>query len=495
MKRMLAVNAGWISAIQLGQRVVELCFTAALARLLDPADFGVVAAAMIVIQLAQLLVELGVGATLVQLPDLSERDVRAGVTVVGLNAVVYAVATVLLAPVAATLLDMGALTEVLRILGLMFLIQAIGVVPEALLVRRLEARRVVIARFAAKLAGTGIVGVGLAMAGFGYWALVAATLVETAIAALWLWVIVRPPMRPLFDRAVMARLLKRGSGFSASRLLNFAALRGDNALVGHYLEAATLGLYARAYNLMNMPADLYGTIAERLVFPALASVQGEPERLRRAYLQGLELTALFGLPVSALLYILAPEVIGVILGPKWHDVILPFSILAVATFFRLGMKISGSVQRASGATRQMIWTQALYAVLVIGGCLVAMPGGITRVALAVSMSVIVAYIAITLACCRRVGVTMVALLRVHRAGLLLALTVIAICVPVVRIARVSDLPAVLVLLVVGLALLPWITVLVVTAPSPLLGTIGRQLAITIRGAVAQRWYCLRRRQR
>lgn len=493
MKRKLAVNAGWITAIQLGQRILELGFTAALARLLDPADFGVVAAAMIVIQLAQLLVELGVGATLVQLPNLTERDVRAGVTVIGLNAVAYALATVLLAPVAAMLLDMDALTTVLRILSLMFLIQAIGVVPEALLVRRLEARRVVTARFAAKLAGTGLVGVGLAVLGFGYWALVAATLVETGVAALWLWTIVRPPMRPLFDRAVMARLLKRGSGFSASRLLNFTALRGDNALVGHYLDAAALGLYARAYNLMNMPADLYGTIAERLVFPALASVQGEPERLRRAYLQGLELTALFGLPMSVLLYILAPEMIGIILGPKWHGVILPFSILAVATFFRLGMKISGSVQRASGATRQMIWTQGLYAMLVIGGCLIAMPGGITRVALAVSMSVIIAYIAITLSCCHRVGVALMPLLLVHRAGALLALTVILICAPVVAIARSADLPDLLVLLAAGLALLPWVVILVVTAPSALLGTIGRQLAVTIRDATAQRWLGLRGR--
>ncbi|RYF04510.1 MAG: lipopolysaccharide biosynthesis protein, partial [Oxalobacteraceae bacterium] len=311
MKRALAANAGWISAIQLGQRVIELGFTAVLARLLNPTDFGVVAAAMIVVQLAQLMVELGIGATLVQIPDLTERDVRAGVTIVGFNAIVYAVATVILAPIAASMFSLDALAAVLRVLGLMFLIQAIGVVPEALLIRRLEARRVVVARFGAKLIGTGVVGVGLALLGYGYWALIAATLVESAVAATWLWLLVRPSMRLLLDRQALMRLLRRGSGFSTSRLLNFAALRGDNALVGHYLNATALGLYARAYNLMNIPADLYGTIAERLIFPALASVQNDPQRLRRAYLQGLELTALFGLPISVMLYILAPEIISI----------------------------------------------------------------------------------------------------------------------------------------------------------------------------------------
>lgn len=449
MKRKLAVGAGWMTGLQLLSKVIEVGFVAVLARILFPQDFGVIAGATIFIQLATLLVEVGIGATIVQIPNLTRTDLRIGGTIVVLNGLGYFVLAQLLAPFAGDLLSIAGVEPVIRVLALVFVIQSFGIVSENVLVRDLEVRRVMVAQLASRVIGTGVIGIALAWAGWGYWALVVATLVEAAIRALWMVLLVRPPLRPLLNRPGAARLMRRGAGFSVSKVINFVALRADNVVVGRTMDAVALGYYSRAYNLMNMPADLYNRIAERLVFPAMAQVQDDPPRLRAAFLRGLELTALFGLPLSALLALLAPEVILFVLGPRWTAVIAPFAVLSSVTYLRLGSKISGSLQRAKAATGPMIVSQIVYAVMVVGGCLIAYPFGIVAVALAVCIAVAVFYIVVNYNACRLSGVVVGDFLRAQSHGALLALVCTAAAAPVVFGMRAADLPPIAILVASG----------------------------------------------
>lgn len=476
MKRALATGAGWVTTLQLASKVLEVGFAAVLARILAPADFGVIAGATIFIQFAQLLVEIGIGATIVQLPGLTRDDLRTAGTLVVINAVGYFLLAQAFAPLAGAFLGIEGVTEVIRVLALIFLLQAFSVVPGNLLVRRLEVRRVMIANFAARVIGTGGVGIALAWAGWGYWALVAATLVEIAINAVWLTVVVRPPMRPLLTRAGAKRLLRRGTGFSISRVLNFLAVRADNALVGRTMDAAALGYYSRAYNLMSVPADLYARIAERLIFPAMAQVQDDLPRLRRAFLRGLELTAVVGLPMSALLALLAPEVIAFILGPRWAAVIAPFAVLSTASYLRLGAKIGGSLQRAKAATGAMIANQIVYATAVIGGCLLAYPYGIVAVAGAVSLAVFVFYCVVNYNACRLIGLDLKTFLSAQGHGALLALACTLVAGPVALPMRAAGAPPLATLAAAGAAVAAFGLLLLWLRPRWLLGDFVLELA-------------------
>lgn len=475
MKRALAAGAGWMTTLQLASKVIEVGFAAVLARILVPADFGVIAGAGIFIQFASLLVEIGIGATIVQLPGLTRDDLRTAGTLVLINSVVYFLLAQAFAPVAGAFLGIEGVTEVVRVLALIFLIQAFGIVPENMLVRRLDVRRVMIVQLVARVIGTGGIGVALAWAGWGYWSLVAATLAETGIKATLLVATVRPPARPLLTRAGAKRLLRRGTGFSIARILNFFAVRADNALVGRTMDAAALGYYSRAYNLMSLPADLYGRVAERLIFPAMAQVQDDTPRLRRAFLRGLELTATIGLPLSALLALLAPEVITFILGPRWGAVIAPFAVLSTATYLRLGAKISGSLQRAKAATGALISNQVVYAAMVIGGCLLAYPYGIVAVAGAVSLAVFIFYCVVNYNACRIVDLDFVTFLRAHAHGAALALLATLVAAPVVLWMRESGAPALATLAVAGAAMAALGAVLVWLRPKWLIGGFAAEM--------------------
>ncbi len=452
MKRKLAAGAGWMTGLQLASKVIEVGFIAVLARILFPHDFGVIAGATIFIQLATLLVEVGIGATIVQIPGLTRDDIRIAGTLVFLNGILYFTLAQLLAPLAGEFLRIDGVTEVIRVLALVFIIQSFGIVPENLLVRQLDARRVMIAQLLARVVGTGGIGILLAWMGWGYWALVAATLAETGFKAVWLVVIVRPPMRPLLNRAGAKRLMRRGAGFSIAKVINFFALRANNMVVGRTMDAAALGLYSRAFNLMSVPSDLYSRIAERLVFPAMAQVQDDAPKLREAFLRGTELTSAIGMPMSALLAVLAPEVIDLILGSRWGAVIGPFAILCSATYFRLGAKVGGSLQRAKAATGPMITNQIVYVIMVVGGALIAYPYGINAVAMAGSIAVVAFYIVVNFNACRLVNVSLGDFVRSHLNGLLLAL-VATLCVqPVVWIMRMNGAPTLVTLSVSGAVL-------------------------------------------
>jgi PST family polysaccharide transporter len=180
-----------------------------------------------------------------------------------------------------------------------------------------------------------------------------------------------------------------GGGFTAARIGNYLGVQGDNLVVGRWLGAEALGIYGRAYQLMASPAMLVGQILDRVLFPAMAKVQDSADRLRAAYRRGVALIALVMLPLSAVLYVLAPEVVHLLLGPAWAGAIVPFQIFSLGLLFRTSYKMSDSLARATGAVYRRAWRQWVYALLVIGGAGLGAAWGLAGVAACVLAAIAV----------------------------------------------------------------------------------------------------------
>jgi PST family polysaccharide transporter len=157
---------------------------------------------------------------------------------------------------------------------------------------------------------------------------------------------------------------------------------------------------------MSVPADLYGRVGDRLVFPAMAACQHEPERLRRAFLSGTSITATLGIPMTIMLLLLAPEIITFLLGPNWIGVIAPLTVLAAASYFRLGARIGGSVLRATGSFKSLVWAQAGYAAAIIAGGILAAPIGVNAIAAVVSITAGSFFLAMSLLACKRAAISL-----------------------------------------------------------------------------------------
>ena len=420
MTRKVTSSVAWTGLLHAVALAVNIVFTAVLARLLTPADFGVMAGAMIFLSFAQTVSRSGIAPTLVQMQKLTVADLRGAFTLgLVLAAAVFGLLEVL-APFAAHFLRLEAIEAVLRALAFVLLFEALGMIAETLLIRRLEVRRVMIIEIFGRVIGTGTVGISLAFLGWGFWALVAAKLTEAAFKSVTLLFVVRPPFTPLLGRESLQRLFPKTAGFTVRQLLNFVALNADYAIVGRYFDAASLGLYTRAYHLMNLPSDFYAKVAGRIVFPAMARVQGEPARLKAAFLRGLSLTALLGLPLCAVFFVLARDLVWVLLGGQWLGVVPIFMVLVASMYLRLGAKVSGQLLNASGSVLTLVITQAIYAATVIAACLLAYPYGLLTLAGAVAAAIFVHFCIISAVGCRRAGASALDFVGAHVHGTLLA---------------------------------------------------------------------------
>jgi O-antigen/teichoic acid export membrane protein len=374
------------------QGLVTVCVLALLARLLTPADFGSVSAGMLVINLSSLLSQGLVGPALVQHPSLRDEHIYTGFSLSMVGAVLLFAALWLLAPAVASGLHVGALTSVVRVLAWILPIQGLSAVTEALLRRNLQFRTVAAFRMISFTFGYGAIGTTVALLGGGLWALVAANASQATLNTALLLSRNQHALRFGLDRKAAGELLSFTGGFSLGKIGNYAAVNGDYLVVVRWLGVTALGLYERAYQLMAAPATLVGQVLDDVLFPAMAQIQTERRRVAVAYRRCVAGVALLTLPLSALTLVLAPEIVRVLLGPRWADVTAPFRVLVLGTLFRTSYKISDSLTRALGAVYRRAWRQWSYAALVIGGGIVGQRWGITGVAWVVLFALLVNFV-------------------------------------------------------------------------------------------------------
>ena len=382
----------WAFTGSAGQAVLQIAATIVLARLLTPQEFGSVAAALLVVGLAQLLTQVGVSAALVQRRELTDDDVSAAFAFSVLVALVLAAALAVSAPVLGPLVGLPADSGLLPLLAPTLLLAGVAAVPSGLLQRRLRFRPLAVVDLIAAGPATIGVSVALALAGFGAYALAWASVVAGIVTAVGYLALARPALRlipPATALACLRPMIDFGAGYSLTQVGNWGAQNADNFVVASVLGTAPLGVYSRAYNLLSQPAAVIGGAADKVLFPAMARVRDDGERLRAAYVRSASLIALVAAPASVLLFVLAPEVVRVLLGPQWGAVVPPLQVFALVLLPRTTYKISTSLTRATGAVYRAAWRQWLYAAEVVVFCSVgAHLAGVDGVAIGAALAIV-----------------------------------------------------------------------------------------------------------
>jgi len=385
-------NLAWVYVGSMIQAVAKLAVLACMTRLLTPEDFGLLGIALIFTSLAERLGQVGVGPALVQKAELNEGDLKAGLHLGILSGVMIAAALTLGAPWIADFFHAPSVTPVIQVLGLNYIIDGGCVVADSIMQRDLRFRDLMAIESLAYIFGQGVIGILLAYYGFGVWALVYSMLAARFIRAVMLtWSI--PPVLG-FRGAVPAaiQMTKLGVGFSLGRVLNFLSIQGDNFVVGRLLGVEALGMYTRGYQLMTLPANYLGQVLERVLFPAMARKQQQKKDLAKIFFGSLESVAIISLPASVAMYLLAPEVITVLFGKRWQELVPVLEILSFGIFFRTAYKCGDTLARAMGAVYRHAMRQIVYTVAVIGGCWIGgIQGGLQGVASAVVLAVGINY--------------------------------------------------------------------------------------------------------
>ena len=210
-------------------------------------------------------------------------------------------------------------------------------------------------------------------------------------------------------------------------ICNQLARQVDRIVAGRYLGAADLGFYARSHQLLVLPASLFGKVVERVLFPVMSSLQNEEERLSKAFLRATATTALLTMPFSALVCILAPEIVSLLFGAGWSSAVQPLQFLSLAIMFRISYKISESLARAKAAVYRRAWRQAVFALtMVAGSFLGSRYFGLSGLAVGTSIAVVANYVLMTDLSCRILKISRMSVLKSLLPSL--SLTVLTACV-------------------------------------------------------------------
>lgn len=333
LKTSAARGAATVFSAQIVRIGVQTISTMILARLLTPSDYGLVAMVMVVVAFADIFRDFGLSAAAIQAKTLS-RGQRTNLwwanTVIGL---VIAVLLVIVAPLVADVFHDPRLTDLVRVLSVVFVINGAATQYRASLTRSLRFGTVAWTEVAAAVVSL-LVGVALALTGFGYWAL-ALMQITVALSVMVTFVVVARWLPTLPRRHEdMGGLLHFGGFLVGSQLINYAASNVDSFILGRWYGAAVTGTYDRPYRLLMMPLAQIRTPSTSVALPVLSKLQDDQARYSRFLLRGqtalgLGLVVPLGFVAGA-----AVPAVAILLGPNWASSAPILALLAIAAGLR-----------------------------------------------------------------------------------------------------------------------------------------------------------------
>jgi PST family polysaccharide transporter len=268
-----------------------------------------------------------------------------------------------------------------------FVFNATGVQHLALLQRQLRFVILTVIEVGSEIVSAAI-AIGMAVAGCGYWAVVASVITGPLVITIGAWVASgwfpgRP--RGLGDVSAMLRF---GGTITLNNLVVYGGYNSEKVLLGRYFGPDALGLYGRAYELINLPTRIINTAIAGVAFSSLARLQREPDRFKDYFLKGYSLVVSITLPATIACAVFADDIILVILGPKWTEASTIFRLLAPTILIYGMINPLSWLLWAVGLQERSLKVGLVLAPVVICSYLVGLPYGPSGVALAFSTAMV-----------------------------------------------------------------------------------------------------------
>lgn len=463
----------WTTAATLVTAVLQIGYSATMARLLTPAAFGLVALAGVILRFGSYFAQMGMEQAIIQKAELTRADVRAAFTSSVALGAAFAGLLVLAAPLAAGFVRQPEVVPVVRVLAAGIFLTGLNATALSLLRRRMQFRTLALLEVTSYVLSYGGLGIGLAFRGFGVWSLVAATLGQSLLLTVLSYAAARHPIRPLFEWETYRPLVAYGSRMSAISFLEFVTGSLDTLLIGRLLGAAALGIYSRGWMLIGLPVYLLTTSVSRVVFPSFSQVQADRSRLRAVYLSSITLIAALVIPICAGAAVAAPEIVEVMLGASWSAATPVLQVVCAAFSLSMVTMFAGVVCDATATLMPKLWLNLLYVPLLTGLFFGLSRYGLLGVAAAVVAGEIIRTVLYLLLMRRVLAVTVADVLGCYGPGLLTGAAVATGIAAVRLLLGTVPTPALLLLEMLTGALL--LLALTVGAPPVRLRQVMRRL--------------------
>jgi O-antigen/teichoic acid export membrane protein len=355
----------------------------ALARLVGPKDFGLVGMVTAFTGVLSLFQGFGLSSATVQRTSITEEQISTLFWINMLIGAVLGLAGLAMAPAIAAFYQEPKLFGVTTVLAVAFLFNAAGAQHSALLQRQMRFTALAVISVISLTVGAAIAIFG-AKAGYGYWAVVSMTVTPSFITTIGLWVTSGWVPGPPRKHAEIRSMIHFGGSLTFTGLMVYAGYNADKVLIGRFWGADALGVYGRAYQIVNIPVENLNSAVGEVAFSALSRLQDDPIRFRSYFLKGFSIILGLTLPITILSALFADDVVFVLLGPKWEDVVAIVRLLAPTIVIFAIINPLGWLVFALGRVSRGLKIGPVLAALMIAGYVVALPYGPKGVAFAYS---------------------------------------------------------------------------------------------------------------
>lgn len=315
-KKRVLHGLAWRSSVDAGEVILQISFTAVLARLLTRADFGLVAMAMLFTRFVRTITQMGIGMAVIQNQRATEAQVTAVFLIqLGINFLVSLICF-LSAPLAADFFNEPPLAPLIRVLGWIIFLDSISF-PQILLRKQMRFGGYSFLELTGLIIGNSV-GVAMAYSGYGVWSLVYRLMIQRAIFALGVWPLARwKPVKPDFNG--VGNMLRFGLHMLGSHICVYFSQNMAAIITGKFIGVETLGSFNIAYNLAIVPAQKIQTVLTTVLGSAFARVQEDLANFQAKFFASLfSLGAVF-IPMMFGLAAVANNFVVVVYGSKWRE--------------------------------------------------------------------------------------------------------------------------------------------------------------------------------
>jgi PST family polysaccharide transporter len=326
--------SGHVLAFSVARFGVQLLSLAVLARLLSPADYGLMGMIATATGFAALFRDMGLSTATIQNPRISHPDVNDAFWINTAAGAALAVLLGLTSPLVASFYGEPRMLAALPVVSLAFVASGLSVQHSAILRRRLQFFRIGLAETVAAVVSLAV-SLSAALLGAGYWALVVSPLVLEVTTCILLWALC--PWRPTRPGRLASsrRLLHVGGHMLGMNVLSYLSSSLDRILVGRFLGAVELGVYTRSSALVALPTQQLVTPVSSVMLPMFSRLCDHADRYRTVILSSMRLMVAVTAPAVALMIACGDWIVALVLGARWMAtaaVIPPLAIIAATQF-------------------------------------------------------------------------------------------------------------------------------------------------------------------
>lgn len=327
-----------------------------LARNLSASDYGVMGFANIFISFLARFADLGINNAIIQKYKADDKTLYTGFSIRAFSGVVVFLIAISLSPLSKKFFDNPAVSNVIIVLSLNFIISTFSFLPNCVLTREINYRKLLLPQIVPAIISS-FVSIVLALNGFKYWSVVIAQVLSAIASAVF-----TNAARPIkimfkFDKHVAQELIYFGGNIFLSGILIFIIFNADNFIIGTSKGSKELGYYAIAFNWGSLVCTLISSGIHTVLFPTMSRFQNNKLHLKKIYLKSLEHISFIAVFANIALLILAREFLFFILGhstDKWMPALTVFQILCFYGIIRSILEPVGNIVLASGKSNILL---------------------------------------------------------------------------------------------------------------------------------------------